>query len=73
MTREETTTLGLRLVGAVGLGAGVSGALIALDGEDLHTFWHAARLVAIGVVALLAADAKAQRQGDETKRRRPSG
>jgi hypothetical protein len=72
MTREETTTLGLRLLGAVGLGVGVSGVLIGLDGEDLYTFWDAARVVAIGVVALLAADAKAQ-EGDDAKRRRPSG
>jgi len=55
MTRAEGTTLGLQLLGAIGCGAGISAALIAVDAEDVPALWAAGRIVGIGVLALFAA------------------
>jgi hypothetical protein len=71
MTRTEATTLGLQLLGAIGCGAGVSAALIAVDAEDASGLWPAGRILGIGAIALLVATMKDDR-GDGAKRRKPS-
>jgi len=73
MTRAETTKLGLQLLGAIGCGAGVSAALIAVEAEDVSALWAAGRIIGVGVVALLAARAPDEGPPTEPRtRRKPS-
>ena len=72
MTRTKAMTLGLQLLGAVGCGAGVSAALVALEAEDTPALWAAVRIIGVGATALFAAEATKDDRGDSEKRRKPS-
>jgi hypothetical protein len=72
MTSGEATILGLQLLGAIGCGAGISAALIAVEAEDVPALWAAGRIVGVGVVALFVAQSRNDDHGDAANGRKPS-